>query len=169
MRLTISEFKNTIGHAKDKSSIKAMDTYLKEYLLSFGVMPASTTLDPEAKWISVMMTPSEKKLFLSKEDNMIKLAPGDKRIKEDGRDFLKSRFLTKKQFIQLKRALSTGFQAIGIDCVIRLHENEDDLPSSILLVDTANGVNNISKLDMIQKTFPIDKNPKVKGKKVKHE
>ena len=169
MRITISEFKNTIGHAKDKSSIKQMDAFLKDYLLSFGVMPATTTLDAEAKWISIMMTSSEKKLFLSKEDNIIKLAPGDKRIKEDGRDFLKSRFLTKKQFINLKRALATGFQSIGIDCVIRLHENEDDLPSSILLVDTANGVNNIDKLDMIQKTFPIDRNPKVNKQKVKHE
>lgn len=169
MRITISEFKNTIGHAKDKSSVKQMDAYLKEYLLSFGVVPASTAIDPESKYLSIIMTPSEKKLFLSKEDNIIKLAPGDKRIKEGGRDFLKSRFLTKKQFINLKRALATGFQAIGVDCVIRLHENEDDLPSSILLVDTTNGVNHINKLDMIQKTFPIDKNTKVKKQKVKHE
>ena len=32
MRITISEFKNTIGHAKDKSSIKQMDAFAESIL-----------------------------------------------------------------------------------------------------------------------------------------
>lgn len=157
MRITISEFNNTVGHSKEKSNCKAMLAYLTACLAEFGVQPTATEIDVESKYLAIKMMPSEKKLFLSSEENIIKLSPGDKRIKDDGRDFLKSRFLTKKQFTLLKRTLLTSFKSIGVDCVIRLHENDDDLPSSILLVDTYKKINHIEKLSLIQKTFPQER------------
>lgn len=157
MIIQITDFKNTVGHSKEKSNIKTMADYLNNCLKEFGVCTTSATLDADNKSLRISGSASEKKLFVSIDENIIKLAPGDKRIKGDGRDYLKSKFLTKKQFILLQRTLVNCFKAIGVDCVVTLHENPEDMKSSILLVDTEKGVNNIQKLVLIQKTFPQER------------
>jgi hypothetical protein len=157
MRIVISGFKNSIGHNKDKSSIKSMQQYLIDCFSSFGVAPTKVQCDLEGKSILIDTTPSENKVFVSQQENIIKLNKGDKRIKEDGRDFLKSKFLTKQQFKYLKQTLLTGFKSIGIDCCIYLLGDKDLPTAGVLLVDTENNINNIDAINVIQKTFPINK------------